>query len=187
MISALVIGRANGVWQEVNEAVLKFGPFYQTIAINSAGCDCIIPFGHWVSFHADLFPLWITKRKALGKSVEGITFWTNSHGRKRTSVEKELDVRQVFWTDGGSSGMIAVRVALGLGAERVVLAGVPLDPERGHYNMPGQWDEALIHRKAWEKCLIELAPTVRSMSGWTREKFGEPTQAWIESTNGVER
>ena len=78
--------------------------------------------------------------------------------------------------------MIAVRVAISLGYERVILAGVPLDNERGHFDQKGDWDEAQFHRTTWMVRYEELAGKVKSMSGWTRGLLGPPTLEWF---NGI--
>lgn len=176
--TALVFGRGGYVWEEI-AAAMELCTFDQVIAVNRAGCDYRGKLDHWVSFHADLFPLWIAQRSKNGYDL-GMDFWTNAHGRKRSPLEDTLGVRHVDCM-GGSSGKVAVEVALHIGCTKVILAGIPMEPAHGHYDESGAWDEALIHRRAWEKDYERLAPFVRSMSGWTKDKFGVPTREWLKA------
>ena len=87
---------------------------------------------------------------------------------------------------GGSSGLLAVTVALELGKEnqdqlRIVLAGVPMDPAAGNFRAPSvPWAEATVYHPAWEERAEALKKNVRSMSGWTAELLGKPTAAWLQ-------
>jgi len=162
---ALVIGSAGGVWEEVAEAKRLYC-FDCIIAINSAGVSYPDAFDHWVSYHIDLFPHWIDLRKKAG--YPDVTSFWSSVFRGATIHHKTKFPVQRIPCNGGSSGLIATLVGLKL-CQSVVLTGVPLDPNRAHFDLPGSWDEAILHRKAWETYLPELKGRVTSMSGWTKE------------------
>jgi hypothetical protein len=76
--------------------------------------------------------------------------------------------------------MLCVAVALELGCTRIVLAGVPMDKMAGHYDNRKPWMEARQYWPAWERAIPKFAGRVRSMSGWTRDKLGEPTKEWLD-------
>jgi hypothetical protein len=175
----LIIGRAMGVWDEVRRAQ-ALCDFDQTIVVNSAGCDYPGPIDHWASFHAHEFAKWSDLRRKRGyPDLRGQYWCSRSSPRwedKYTDLVSKVDCR------GGSSGMIAVLVALelGKGDTRAMLAGVPLDPEAGHYDQQSEWKEASLHRKTWEQDADALRPYVRSMSGWTQGLLGAPTREWLD-------
>ena len=81
---------------------------------------------------------------------------------------------------GGSSGLLATRVAVAdLNSPKVVLCGVPQD-DRAHFDRPGKWRHADSFVESWEAIVPRIRDRVRSMSGWTREVFGAPTREWLE-------
>lgn len=189
MKPALIIGRAGCVWNDIKGALGLFGQVgyaesaYDVIAINGVGCDLPFRIDHWVSFHAELFPMWMQNRRDNGYPFaypDGYQLWTSARGRHMTEWEKHYKIRMVD-CNGGSSGMVAVLVALEIGAPKIVLAGVPLENEYGHYDKPGWWDEAHLHRVAWEKLAPEVKARIRSLSGWTKEFFGSPKKEWLTS------
>jgi hypothetical protein len=182
---ALVIGRSKDTWKEVDEAnklvASIYGPFDDVIAVNDSGHD-YPRVDHWVSYHADKFPEWQTKRTSNGYSRVN-SLWTCTYGRKGSAYEKTLSslgVQRVSYTGGGSSGMVAVLVALDhLGCSHTILAGVPMDVDAGHYNQQGPWKEALRHRSSWDQQKHKFGDRVRSMSGYTRQILGAPDKAWL--------
>lgn len=74
----------------------------------------------------------------------------------------------------GSSGLFAVKVARQLGFEQIILCGVPMQVEQRHFIRREPWGAAMAFRAGWERHRANIAPYVRSMSGWTKELFGEP-------------
>jgi hypothetical protein len=69
----------------------------------------------------------------------------------------------------GSSALLGVKIALRLGYRKIILAGVPLN--EGHYaHFQIGW--------TWIADLLKCCP-VRSMSGFTRELLGAPTEEWL--------
>ena len=183
--SAIIIGRANSVWDDLEEASMLFGTLGSpdldaaVIVINGVGVDYRHRIDHWVSFHAELLPYWMEARQAKGFS-DGYQLWTCANGRRMGAWELALGLKLIDLPQGGSSGMIALLVALELGADKIVLAGVPMDNSYGHYD-GSTWDEADMHWKAWEKLSEEVKGKVRSLSGRTRRFFGYPTTDWLRS------
>src|SRR3954468_706222 len=141
----LIIGRAQGVWEEVDTANIYVGArgcsFDQVIAVNHAGYD-YPHVDHWVSFHADEFEGW-QKIRAQNGYPPVPNLWTSTYGRKESKYEKMLGakgVRRINYTGGGSSGLLATFVAIvPLRGTHIVLAGIPMEIERGHYNSLGPW------------------------------------------------
>lgn len=87
---------------------------------------------------------------------------------------------------GGSSGLYATLIALKqLRFAGVILAGVPMEEGARHIVSAGDWSVEHVERyqRGWLKAAdaMKLRLRVRSMSGWTREQFGEPCAAWLHA------
>lgn len=146
---------------------------WTVIAVNKAALSWPGKLPHWVSVHAENFPRWISERHAKGLPPAG-RLWT----RERRWVPKGLTVSPApNWR--GSSGLLAVTVALRLGAMQVVCCGIPLDYKQGHFDTPNvPWRDGCNYRAGWTDHLSDMTE-VRSMSGWTAELLGTPTAAWL--------
>jgi hypothetical protein len=91
-----------------------------------------------------------------------------------------LDYRWPGMTLSGSSGLFAVKAALEvLGADRVVLAGVPMSTDQRHFNKGEPWAKGAPYLDAWRIALPFIRDRVRSLSGFTRDLLGAPTPDWL--------
>lgn len=143
------------------------------VACNHAARDWSGRLDHWVTMHPELFPLWLHARRRLNSPDPG-QLWAARH----RPVPDGLDVKPVeSW--GGSSGLLCVTVALQLGAQRIVLAGVPMRKTARHYDNDQHWQEARGYWPAWERLEPRLQGKVKSMSGWTADLLGMPTEDWL--------
>lgn len=180
MVRAIVIGRARGVWEEV-AALQEMASFDATIVVGKAALAYPGDITHWVTFHASVFPKWAAERRANG-FTDAASYWTSRFkGRPMAPEVESLPLGRVH-CDGGSSGLIGVIVALTeVGADRVALAGIPMENERGHFDEPKDWNEADHYKEAWVEKLPQLSGKVRSMSGWTMGLLGglPPTREWL--------
>lgn len=177
---AIVVGRARGALEEYVDAC------------SLCAFDCVVVVGamitrfphridHAVSFHAELFDMWSDARAAGGfPSVE--CYW-GARYRGRCLGQDTTRAHPLRYADcvGGSSGFLATAgVALGeLGAEQVVLAGVPMLASGCHEGDAALWDEADHYWTTWEEHLPQLRGRVKSMSGRTRDALGAPTREWL--------
>lgn len=179
MLSALVLGGAAGVWEEAAEARKLFKPDI-LVATNHAGRDSPEPVDHWVSYHVELLPMWIAAREQAGLPAAG-AYWSVERRHLATTT---LEVQRLpNW--GGSSGLLAVQVALHLGADRVVMCGVPMTIAP-HYDSEASWRDSGNYKKAFVTRQTQLT-AVRSMSGWTRELLGAPTGEWLHERQAPAR
>ncbi|MFC5353557.1 hypothetical protein [Azospirillum himalayense] len=80
----------------------------------------------------------------------------------------------------GTSALYAVRIALEHGADRVVVAGAPLDDGPHFYESDSLRRWLAQYRMGWTKHMPQIKDRVRSMSGWTREALGHPFEGdWL--------
>lgn len=168
-MTGLVVGGADNWTADILAACRLFQPDV-VIAINDVGT--ILPcVDHWATLHSDKFPRWEKARRELGATTD-YTRWSCSEGHYVDRI-----VRNWF---GGSSSLLAVDVALnGLDLDRVVLAGCPMDERPNAFRTERGWAHFNRFRAGWERAEREIAGRVRSMSGWTREKFGAPDADWL--------
>jgi hypothetical protein len=129
-----------------------------------------------VTYHPERLPKELAERRRLGLPDPG-QIWAHQVPRK-PGIDLPIKVKT---TKGGSSGLLGTEVALEF-ADKVVLCGIPLDPTQVHYRRPkkGGWPPATMYRLAWQQVHSKLKHRVRSMSGWTREFLGAPTEEWLK-------
>lgn len=180
-MKALVIGRAATVWDEVAQAK-SLTTFDKVVVINVAGCNYPGAIDYWVSYHPDFLAKWIEQRQRAGYpySIATTQLWSGIHrGRKLGSKGMKVLVSHFDWS-GGSSGLLAVMVARQAAqCDKIVLCGIPME-NTSRYDDTRPWREAMSYRQAWLDAKAQLAPYLRSMSGWTKEQFGEPTKEWLD-------
>jgi hypothetical protein len=164
-MTALVLGGADCLWRDL----ASLGRWTPELVV--ATNDAIAAYSHRIDHAATLHPEklvgWRLDRWRNGGNGEYLT-WSRRN--------PELVDRILTGWNQGSSGMFAVGVALEMGAERVVLAGVPMT-ETPHFHSPAPWEGVRHHRDAWEKRADEMRGRVVSCSGWTRELLGGPDEA----------
>jgi len=181
MTTALIMGRAKSVWDEV-KAAQALTTFDYTLVTGPIGVDYPGEIDCWVWFHTELFEDFARRRSKKGHPPAK-SYW-GSKFRGRVRPHGIIPVKYSSWGGGGSSGLIAVMVALDElvpAADRVVLAGIPLTIEGGQYDSDKVWHEATKHRHSWDLALPKLMGRVRSFSGWTLKLLGDqpPTADWL--------
>ena len=173
MTIAMVLGGAACVYDDIKAAEKLF-----TADIIVAVKDIGITWpkvDYWATYHPERLPKELGERRALGLPDPKLIYTYNKR------VPKGIDIpMQMMNTKGGSSGLMGTEAAL-LVADKVVLCGIPLDPVQKHYRRPRKqgWPPAIMYRLAWRQVHGKLKDRVRSMSGWTREFLGAPTEEWL--------
>lgn len=168
---AIVVGGAENVMAELawaRELCREANAEPTFIAIN----DCIplvpediIP----VTLHPERLERWLAERASKNLPMPA-EIWAH---RKHQRVTHATD----DW--GGSSGLFAVKLAKEKGFERIILCGVPMRQDAGHVVRHSPWGACRAFEGGWKKHKAEIAPLVRSYSGWTRELFGEPSLEFL--------
>ena len=149
----LICGSAACAWQDI-AAAPAFGP---VIALN----DMIAALtwmpdlgvvGHW-----DLAPRY-------ARQDVPIVSWSPGEG-----VDRVVPIRPGWH---GTSALYAVGAAFDMGAERIILAGCPLDDGPRIDGVCSLVEHLDFYRQCWIAALPELSGRVTSMSGWTRTLLG---------------
>lgn len=180
---AFVLGGAKTVWADLKEAKELAIP-HTYIATNETGRDFIDFLPHWCTLHTEKITAWYMQRinwRCKGDGDIG-QFWTsNVKTLPNNDFLTPLSFRHVQSWDG-SSGLLAITVALALGYQKIILCGVPLDKKAGHYFSPDEpWMDGPRYRHAWIKHKGDMEGRVKSMGGWTQSLLGAPTKEWVQN------
>jgi hypothetical protein len=173
---AFVLGGAKCLREEYDMACNLVEPD-TIVATNNAGRDMPFVIPHWVTLHTELMPLWIEQRRDAGLP-DAEQFWTSN---KKTIPAEHIGMYNHVESWDGSSGLLAIAVALHLGYEKIILCGVPLDKKQAHYDDDRPWMDAPRYRSAWTRNMDKMVGKVKSYSGWTYLKLGSPTRSWLEN------
>lgn len=175
MPSAIVIGGADCVWDDVKAARALFEPDAFAV-IND-----MIPLwpdriDYVCSLHPEKVAEWLNQRHKKGLDFHG-EVWCHKIAGPRGIVHKGVDHHTEDWA--GSSGLFAAKVLLEQGFDKIVLCGVPLVSESMHIVRKRHWSAAHAFRSGWQRNRKSIAHKVRSVSGWTKEFLGAPTPEWL--------
>ena len=103
--------------------------------------------------------------------------YCNERNKRRKWVNATVDIVYPHEKPSGSSSLLGVKAAIKkLGYEKVVLIGCPMDVG----NLESRKKSYTVFQKGWLYFKSDLVGKVKSMSGWTKELLGEPTEEWIE-------
>jgi hypothetical protein len=164
MKTMVLIGRAPCWENDLN----RLKEIVQEFDVMAVGLDC--PYSgdvkYFVTYHPEDIQLYKEKRKAEGKNLD---FKAIGHLKK-----PEIDIVEAHKSPSGSSSLMGAIVARKLGYNRVVLCGCPLEGDSFQKATPYS-----SFQKGWIARLSEVKDYVRSMSGWTSETLGTPTEKWI--------
>lgn len=172
MLKLLVLGGAACVWDDA-EAAMEMAEFDAVLACKDMIADWPGRLDYGVSLHPERCAEYLRERKRKGYLGRPQIWVHKNHGSRRAETDCSIE----DW--GGSSGLFGVRVGIEEGFGRIVLAGVPMTADAGHYKRGEPWTECRKYTARWEARADDLRGAVRSMSGWTAELLGRPTTDWL--------
>lgn len=182
MTTALVVGRATTVWDDI-AAAKQLGKIDLVLVTGPIAVEYPEEIDAWVWFHTELFEDYALRRARKG-FPPAKSYWGAGYSGMIRSTNR--DVRYSKWNGGGSSGLVAVMIALDeYKADKVVLAGIPMSAEGGQYDSSKLWHEAKAHRPSWSKSISRLRDKVKSFNGWTGDLLGTPTSAWLNDIHAI--
>jgi hypothetical protein len=145
---------------------------HSVIAVNDVGAVFAGPLLAWASLHPDKLLAWRLQRSGVGPR------YTIAPTRYRSFTGIDFLVPDRW---AGSSGLYAVQVALeAFKFTHVVCCGVPMLGSAGHMTGLDYWPYAEDYQRGWLRAYPQIASCVRSMSGWTRELLGSPSEDWFK-------
>lgn len=166
----MICGSADNIWDDRIRAHAMMKKYkYDVACINYTALYYPYFFQHWISLHPDLF---VNYRKFIKRPRQ-----VKTHSNR---IEPEVDKVWNIESWGSDSGLFACKVALGLGYNRIVVCGCPLDSSKKFYELLGtkQGFDATNNLQNWKEDVGGNAD-IRSMSGNTKQILGEPTLEWL--------
>lgn len=130
-----------------------------------------------ITLHPEMLEAWQVQRHRRGFPEPSISIAHEAKPGPR--IDRVVDYRWPGMNASGSSGLFAVKVALEEGFDRIILAGVPMTADGGHITYGGPWALVNSYTGAWKEALPRLVGKVRSMSGWTKDLLGLPSDEWL--------
>lgn len=169
---AVVLGIAPCLEEDL-AALLQMSPFAD-MEFFAVGLDCsdrvFFHIQHACSYHPNEFEDFKLRRKKIGGNLDYV-----AHSHKQPADKLWPLVAPA--PRSGSSSFLAVQVALGLGFQKIVLCGCPMQGANYDPKKKMRYD---TFQAGW----VEFGPVmfgnrVRSMNGWTQEFLGAPTEEWL--------
>lgn len=178
MPTALILGSGACVHKDAEEALSLFSPDF-VAATNNIGLDWPGDVHHWFTLHPRPTKDWpgieVARKRRVRLGRNDPVTWAHK-------PDRGIDRVTADWR--GSTGLLAVKgMLIELGCTTIVLAGVPMSSGERHYNLGEEWRHAPRYYIGWKQNHQEIAPFVRSMSGWTKQLLGEPTREWLSQHN----
>ena len=151
-------------------AIVKKYDEYDFMAI---GVDCsdrvAFDIRHAASYHSNEFEQFRLRRSRIGGNLDYIT-----HSHEAPCDQKWPLVAPS--PHSGSSAFLGAQAGVGMGYKKIILCGCPMT---GANNDPNKKERYDTFQKGWIKFVDMLQGRVRSMSGWTKEFLGAPTEEWL--------
>ncbi len=184
----VLMGGADCIWHDLQGIAAmfdkSFGPLWEQgmipahyMAVNDIGAYWQGELHHWLTLHPNYMPGWMKFR--MGHNF-GLGHGVETHSNKPW---EGIDNVWAIANSGGSGGLFACLVALALGYNRIILAGMPIDESRHFFDAPWYHGVPLNGRPqemVWNEARDrEFKDRVRSMSGRTRQWLGHPAKEWI--------
>lgn len=194
MKSALVIGCAANVWEDV-EAAKALASYDAIYCIKQMGIYYPNKFDCWATLHPEIMDAYELQRYRLGlpngySIVAPPSNELGMHGRKGNIDRRVSYLWSKDSNSSASSGIYGAKVALEDGFDKVVLAGIPMTPEGGHFLPESKAISGQTRGKVWTGCgsfevgfniaIPFLMGKVKSMSGHTRDVLGAPMEEWLK-------
>lgn len=168
---AVVLGGGPTVWEDLVKATAIRVPDC-VIATNDAGAYYPGHIHHWVTLHSEKMPKWWDDRLRAGHPPPD-EVWFHAPSAKFVLPHRTTS----DW--GGSSGLLATKLALELGYDKIVLCGIPME-DGPHFHTETRMVGTGRYWRAWEENASQLADKVRSYVGRTAQLLGKPDEVWLE-------
>jgi hypothetical protein len=150
---------------------------YDFIAVG-LGCSDRVLFDiqHVCTYHTSDLEMFKSRRSVAGGNLDYIT---HSHTKPKTGVQPDVVWPLVGKSPySGSSSYLAAQVAVGLGYDKIIMCGCPMEGKNLTNSRIVGYDTFQV---GWIEHADKLQGKVRSMSGWTRKFLGYPDEHWLNA------
>jgi len=130
------------------------------------GLDCADRYlgniQHMATYHTNEIKKFRERRQQAGGNLDYISHGHNENGNP--------DRLWPYFSPSGSSTMLGIEAALGMGYNKIIVAGVMLlDKDYKRF------------QEGWRVRYETIKDQVRAMNGFPRELLGAPTEEWINA------
>lgn len=172
------MGNAKCVWDDLKKAKELMGDTpYDLAAINDVGVYYNGRIQHWLSLERKISE-WYEQRNNNNYDMK-LLVHVYYHDRL---IDHKRHINY-FWkmekspVMSGVFGPIALR---SLGYSKIILAGIPSDKQPRFFDPPDKvYHSFKASSDSWKRHKSYFEDTLRSMSGFTKELYGEPIPAWF--------
>lgn len=178
----LVVGTGRNVWEETR----GISQTRHVMCVNDMGMYWPGYIRHWYSNDVEQLPHWSLGRRRVHVDLYGKGWMLHSCFTREGPGYENVH----YWPlpGHGSSGLVAILVAIALGYDCIQVAGVPLD-DSGHFYDPPDNSQLRHEARPWtrftaettdriiERCLPLFKGRVFPISGRLREALG-PYHGW---------
>lgn len=165
----IVTGSAPCVMQDIS--MLPYGLRVADLHYMAIGLDAVDKYLYPILYVATFHPAEIAEILDRRRDCGGNTDYRVISHENRPEVDIFI---ADWWKPTGSSALLGAQAAMTvLGYERIILCGCPLEGRNGKGNSYESF------RKGWETNRDKVLGKVTSMSGWTAQLLGMPTEEWI--------
>jgi hypothetical protein len=172
----LILASAKDVWDDL-KAAQQLAEFDAVICVKRTGIVYNAPFFAWITLHPEWQNDFNAKRKSKGFELpERIV--AHRAGKGVTYVMPEHSFPEMNG-NSGSSGWFAVKYAYEMGFEKIVLCGMGYTRDSGRIDGKPVWESANNYCNHIRPTFKRLDGIVKSMSGFTRDCLGSPTEQWL--------
>jgi hypothetical protein len=193
--SALVIGCASCVWDDIKVAK-ALGNYDAVYCVKQIGIHYPDKFDVWVTLHPEAMDAYEAQRKNL-QLPDGYQIVAPPKGELSASHKDKGNINRrvsYLWPGAAtnasaSSGIYGAKVAMEDGFDRIVLAGIPMTAEGGHFLPETKNVQGAVRGKVWKdhnvfvcgfnEAIPRLKGKVKSVSGYTKHLLGAPTSEWL--------
>ena len=174
----IVMGGAKCVWDDLKKAQEMLGDReHDLAAINDIGVHYPYRIHHWLSLERKISE-WYESR-VNNKLDMRLLVHVYYHDRL---IDHKRHINY-FWKMNRSpimSGIFGPIALNALGYSKIVLAGIPSDNQARFFDPPDRtYHSYKASSESWRRHQKYFGDTLRSMSGYTKELFGEPTRRWL--------
>ena len=175
-VRCLILASAKDVWQDL-EAAKQLAEYDAVICVKRTGIVYNAPFFAWLTLHPEWQNDYNAQRLSRGFTLPERII-AHREGKGVTEVMAEHSFPEMRG-NSGASGWFAVKYAYEIGFEKIVLCGMGFNKQAGRIDGKPQWEAANNYQGHIKPSFPRLKGIVKSMSGFTREQLGAPTEEWL--------
>lgn len=172
----IIVGSAHCVADDIAACLSTIHHPPSTVSFMLIGLDAVDKYIGYADYFATYHPVDIEpayeRRDACGGNTDYVVI-ANTQYADQEKGHHLVDMIVPFKPPSGSSALLGTLAAIKLRYKKIILCGCPLTGKND------KGEDYAHYQKGWIAVGQQVKDYVRSMSGWTREYLGAPTEEWI--------